>query len=312
MGVAIEAITNNKAAMLINMSYVTNTEQKAMKFYGKFSGLDLVTDFSQGMNAISHLETWKSWADKGWSALSATKQKRWLDVGIDEGMSKRIKAQWDEFGELHDGIRLPSTHRWTDKRAAEALENAVRKETHMTTLVPGKGDIPLWLQTETGKFFGMFQSFISGAHQRLLIAGFQRGDAAFYTGVLAAAAAGGMVQAGKDLARGKDMSQRDPIEFAVDAMDKSGLYGWFSIPFQAASSMAAGRPAEFVFQNVSDTMFAPPPLEWFSTFVVPGMSMMQGELPEGEQLGRMVRTAPMLNTLHLMDMAERLKEYKEE
>jgi len=312
MGIAVEKLTNNKAAMLINMAYVTKGEQRFMKMYGKLSGLDWVTDTSQGMNAISHLSLWKKWGDKGFDTLAPAKQKRLLDVGIDGPMLTRIKSQWDEFGEVIDGERLPTTTRWADEEAAEALENAIRKETFMTTLVPGKGDIPLWLQTEPGKFFGMFQSFISGAHQRLLVSGFQRGDAAFYTGVLVSAIGGGLVQAGKDLARGKDMTQRDPIEYVVDSIDKTGLLGWFSIPMQAGSSMAAGRPAEFVYRNMSDTVFSPPPLEWASTFGVPLLGLTQGETPEQEEFMRLVKATPFLNTLHFMDMSERLYDYRTE
>ena len=254
---------------------------------------------------------WKKWFDS-WGTLGDAKKLRMLDVGIDDKMAARIKKQWDLHGEVVDGIRMPSAANWTDELAAETFENALRKEVYMTTLVPGKGDIPHWMQTEPGKFFGMFQSFIAGAHQRLLVAGFQRNDAAFYTGIIASAVAGGLVQAGKDMARGKSPLDKHPIEYAVDSIDKTGLLGWFSIPLQFASGVAAGQPAEFAWRNMSDTVFSPPPLEWATTFGIPAVSAVQGEVPDREQALRMLKAVPFVNTLHVVDLGEQLLERMEE
>ena len=303
MGIAVEKVTSNKAAMLINMAEISKTEQQALKWYGKFSGLDWVTDTSQAYNAMGHSLMWKKWFDN-WENLGSAKKLRLLDVGIDDKMAARIKKQWDLHGETIDGVRTPSASLWTDDAAAELFENALRKEVYMTTLVPGKGDIPHWMQTEPGKFFGMFQSFVAGAHQRLLIAGFQRGDAAFYTGIIVSALAGGLVQAGKDLARGKNPLDKNPIEYAVDSLDKTGLLGWFSIPIQTMSMVAAGQPAEFAWRNMSDTVFSAPPLEWATVFGIPALGGLQGDMPTQDQAMRMLKAAPFANTLHAVDLAE--------
>ena len=307
MGIATESVLNNKAALMSNMIQVTKKEQVALKNFGKYTGLDWVTDTSQAYNAMSHSMLYKKWFDN-FDKLGDAKKLRLLDVGIDAKMVKRIKAQWDEFGEVIDGMRLPSAHLWDDQIVAEAFENAIRKETYMTTLVPGKGDIPHWLQTEPGKFFGMFQSFVAGAHQRLLIAGFQRNDADFYTGILVAAVGGGLVQAGKDIARGKDPTERDPFDYVVRSLDKSGLLGWFGTPAKAAGAVIRGEAPEFIWRNVSDTAFRPPALDWLMVFGTPAIGMAQGDLPESEEMFDMAKALPMLNSFHLVDMAEQLTE----
>jgi hypothetical protein len=59
---------------------------------------------------------------------------------------------------------------------------------------------------------------------------------------------------------------------------------------------------------MSDTVFSPAPVEWASTFGVPALGLVQGEVPDQEETLRMLKAAPFANTLHIIDLSEQLYE----
>jgi hypothetical protein len=125
-------------------------------------------------------------------------------------------------------------------------------------------------------------------------------------GIIVAGVGGGLVQAGKDLARGRDPSTREPVEYIIRSLDKSGLLGWFGMPMQGIGALARGEAPEFVWRNMSDSAFNPPALDWGMTFGIPAMGAVQGETPTQEEAFRMGKAIPMLNSFHLLDMSEQL------
>lgn len=303
LGIAVQSVTSSKAAMIMNLNQMSKTEQRAMNMYGKFTGLNLVTDVAQAMNVSSVSMTYKKWFDN-WANVGDAKKARIRDMGISEEMVERIRRQWDMFGERYDGVTIPMTSHWPDRQAADALDYALIKEGHIGTPLPGLGDKPLWLSTEAGKFIGMFQSFVSGAHNRLLISGFQRRDADFMSGVLFLSAAGMVVHSAKQMAAGRDISDKDPIELAISGMDRTGIFGWWSVPIKMASQVAAGRPAEFVWRAGAEGFFAPPGMEYLNVFGPLGIDLATGTAPDADTIWRAAKAAPMLNSYHLLDIAQ--------
>src|SRR5690606_38678638 len=119
-------------------------------------------------------------------ARASAKDKRYLAfLGIDESMAGRIAKQFDEFGEVADGIHVGNIDKWTDAQARRAFTAAYNKDIDTIVISKSVADIPLFANTPLGKILFQFNSFNLASHQRILLRGLQEGPARFAASAVA-------------------------------------------------------------------------------------------------------------------------------
>jgi len=165
---------------------------------------------------------------KDWGSLSARDKERFLSNGIDQQMHSRMQLQIRQHGERVDGEWMPNTDAWTDATARQNFRNALNQTVERTIITPGAGDRALWTSTEWGSLMTQFKGYGQGAMVRLLTAGLQEKDAAFWQGLVMLVGIAAVVNEIKKAQYGIDDSQDTLNDVLIDAVDRSGALGWFT------------------------------------------------------------------------------------
>lgn len=311
LGIAVESVTNQRASALAEMAFTNKFAHTSMRMFGKYTGLNLLTDVSQALNAIGTSNMWIKWmTDMG--KVSKKNRQKLLDVGIDNKLAKEITNQIKMYGKKSGDVTMPESHLWRSKQgklAARAFENALRKEVNTTSLIPGKGDIPLALKTEAGKFFAMFTSFLLSSQQRWILAGVQRADAEWLTGMLMLSATGMMVSAGKYAAFGKDVSDKEPIDWILDGMDRGGALGLFALPIGwIRLGFDDSTPSRYIGKSATEQLLIPPGIKYAERLITPMIKVMRGEELSDSDSWNMIKAIPLANTFHAVDIMRQAAE----
>ena len=193
----------------------------------QFGGMIVMTNMLQASEAIA----------KG----SATaKQIRKLGAGgINTDLAERIHKQFEKYGEIQNGVYLAKAADWDDKLAREAFRAAVVRDVDRIIVTPGQ-DKPLWMSTELGKTIGQFRSFNLSAMQRITLSAMQQRDADTLAGIVVALSLGAMTYMAKQLTADRELSD-NPVVWATNAFDWSGLGGWMMDVNNIAEKASRGR-----------------------------------------------------------------------
>ena len=163
-----------------------------------------------------------------WSTISSRDKEKFLANGIDQQMHSRMKLQMNQHAKQEDGEWLPETDLWTDSTARLKFRNALNQTVERTIITPGAGDRALWTSTELGSLMTQFKGYGQGAMVRLLTAGLQEKDAAFWQGLALLVGAAAIVNEIKNVQYGIDDSKDTYNDKLINAIDRSGALGWFT------------------------------------------------------------------------------------
>jgi hypothetical protein len=216
-------------------------------------------------------------------------------------------------GEIQDGIMLPRAADWTDKEAQEAFRAAVVREVDRAIVTPGQ-DKPLWMSTELGKAVGQFKSFGISSMQKTMLAGLQQRDAATLNGVMLSLGLGAMTYWAKMATTGHETSD-DPAQWAVEALDKSGLTGWLMDANNIAEKATRGRVgfsaltgkqvSRFASRNVTGAFLGPSADAIADIFQVSG-SIFAGDTTQGD-LHKLRQLVPAQNLFYLRSLFDKVE-----
>jgi hypothetical protein len=165
---------------------------------------------------------------KDWNAISTRDQEKFLANGIDQQMHSRMRLQMNQHAKQEDGEWLPETDLWTDGNARLSFRNALNQTVERTIITPGAGDRALWTSTELGSMMTQFKGYGQGSMVRLLTAGMQEKDAAFWQGALLLVGLAAIVNEIKNVQYGIDDSKDTYNDKLINAVDRSGMLGWFT------------------------------------------------------------------------------------
>lgn len=257
------------------------------------------------------LRSSKRWAD---GIASADEIRRLAASGIDLDMARSIARQFDEFGEVTDGIWLAQTGAWTDKTAKEAVRAAVVRDVDRIIVTPGQ-DKPLWMSTELGKMVGQFRSFFFSTMQKTVLSGLQQRDAAVLNGTMMMLGLGAMTYYFKQTAAGRPVSD-DVGVWAVEAFDKSGLGGWLMEVNALAEKASRGRVglsaftgqevSRYASRNVMGSFLGPTPGAISDIFQVSG-SIFAGDTSKAD-LHKARMLVPFQNIFYLRRLFDHVEE----
>lgn len=164
---------------------------------------------------------------KSWTSLSRTDQEKFLKNGISQQDHMRMQALIKANGQKVDGEWMPNTDLWNDPVMVRKYRNALNQNVERIIVTPGAGDRALWTSTEFGSLLTQFKSYGQGAMVRVLTAGLQEKDAAFWQGAFLMVGLASIVNEFKRYQYGIDKEQ-DFDEKLIDAIDRSGTLGWFT------------------------------------------------------------------------------------
>lgn len=257
-----------------------------------------------------------------WSegTISDAAKRKLAQLGIGEQEAKLIAEQINKHSDKGD-VWLANAEAW-DKPARDIFRAAVTKDTDGTIITPGVGDKPLWMSTPTGKMIGQFKSFVFASHGRMLVAGLQQRDAAFYNGLMLSFALGAMTYSVKEIVRGKE-PDTEPKKMLSEAVNYSGA---FALMAEAnglvekatrgnvgVSALTDSAPmSKFASRNAMGALFGPTVGTVQDVFqVTGGIGMSVGSDPKGftqKDMRAMRRLLPYQNlwyTRNLLNYVEK-------
>lgn len=164
---------------------------------------------------------------KPWSKLTKADQEKFLKNGIGEQDHMRMQSLIKQFGQKEGKEWLPNTEAWSDPTMRLKFRNALNQNVERTIITPGAGDRALWTSTEFGSMLTQFKSYGQGAMVRMLTAGLQEKDGAFWQGAFLIVGLAGIINEIKRLQYGID-SNEDAGTKLINAIDRSGIGGWFT------------------------------------------------------------------------------------
>ncbi|GAA2871966.1 hypothetical protein GGQ99_000959 [Aminobacter niigataensis] len=259
LGIAAETYLNSRAASLhdvLDIYRPTSRVERGVKVgadvFQNVSGLAQWTDFSKlaaGMVAGTELTR----AAEALSVGKATaKQIRDLaENGIDAAMAGRIEAalKADGGSDVIDGMRIPNTGNWTDAGAREAFEGALARDVDVMIITPG-AEKPLMMSNPIAALILQYKSFVTAAHERLLVRSLQTRDINVLHGAVSAIGLGILAEYAYSAIVGRDMP-KEPGDLIKAGMTRSGMLGWYQeanalsekwFSLDAFSAVGAKRP----------------------------------------------------------------------
>lgn len=259
----------------------------------QFSGMVVMTNILRAARKVAD------------GTATADEIRKLAASNIDADMAKRIAAEFSQHGQTQDGVMLAKAADWGDNAAREAFRTAVVRDVDRIIVTPGQ-DRPLWMSTELGKTVGQFKSFSISAMQRLALAGLQQRDAATLNGVMVALGLGAMSYWAKQATSGRETSD-DPMVWAVEAFDRSGLSGWLMEANNIAEKATRGRVglsaltgeqvSRYATRNVTGAFLGPTPEAIADIFQVSG-SIFAGDTTKSD-LRRIRQMVPLQNLFYL-------------
>lgn len=195
----------------------------AATMFSKLTLLDHWTDMNKAL--ASNLTQNRILRGSGKYASLPKRERDYLAfLGIDGSMAERIAREFDAHGFEDGGVRVAGTEEWADDWARRVFRAAVAKDVDSTIVTKGIGDVPLWMNTPTGKLVGQFKSFAASSHQRVLMRGLQERPTAVLSGVVFSMLAGMLVYALKSIESNRmdDLSD-NPGRWMMEGIDRSGI-----------------------------------------------------------------------------------------
>jgi hypothetical protein len=148
--------------------------------------------------------------------------------------------------------------------------------------------------------------------QKTMLAGLQQRDAATMNGVLLSLGLGAMAYWAKSAVAGKETSD-DPAQWAVEALDKSGLTGWLMDANNIAEKATRGRVgfsaltgkqvSRFASRNVTGAFLGPSADAISDIFQVSG-SIFAGDTTQGD-LHKLRQLVPANNLFYIRSLFDR-------
>lgn len=260
-GIGIEIETNHMLRAITENDYLANSNRGkvergadyALDAFSKLSGMAYWNNFNKRLAAqVSQAKTIRTLLNYNKTGkISKADEVRLLSLGLSKNSWSSIIKQFEKHGSKESGSYIANFKNW-DKDTKELFGAALRKDVDSTIIVPGKGDIPIWVQrSEMAKVFTQFKSFILAATTKILMSGLQRHDKNVLQGVVALIALGYMSKILKDQINGKDTN--DDIETVImEGIARSGLSGIIGeVPLAIAGS------SRFSQQTAYGMMFGP-------------------------------------------------------
>lgn len=180
-----------------------------------FSGLASITRFSQHLAARAIQQRIVNTVLGKAGKFDA---RRWADLGIDSGMSKRIEQQIAQHvafvdNEVGGKVRVMNWSGWDDVDARDAVLHAVHKEARRIIQEEDLGDTAAWMHKPLWKLVTQFRRFGLVSYSKQLLHGVSHADAEVATAALMMSALGTISYTAQMELKTVGMSDEDAAKF---------------------------------------------------------------------------------------------------
>ncbi len=185
-------------------------------------------------------------------------------LGIGSNNYKIIADELNQHAYKEGRLFVANTEKWNNPEAVRIYRNAMNTDIDSTIVTVGAGDLPLWMQTETGKVVGQFKSFVFGATQQVLVSSLQQKDMAVLNGLISAVGLGMMAYYFKAKLAGKELS-KDPRVWLAEGIDRSGYFSILAdyshiadkVGLGASSLLGTGELSRYQSRNIGASLLGP-------------------------------------------------------
>jgi len=192
--------------------------------------------------------------------VSAFEKAKLAAHGIGDEELAAIREQWATHGSNEGGLNRARTELWTDKDAAQNVEQAIQRAASGNAFFIGKGDVPGFADSQMGKFMFQFKGFVMGSVERLalpLAQGIAHGDVKAANGLAMMLSLGGLRYYLKERAAGRqpDMS---PESLGPEMLQASGVLAFLPDLYDASTGLThLPRLSKFKGQSVDEMALGP-------------------------------------------------------
>ena len=174
-----------------------------------------------GTRIIESVEKWAA------GSISEADKAKLARAHIDGPMAERIAAELERHASDHGAVRIANTELWTDAEAVRHFRAALAKDVNIAVVTPAPGEKPLWMSTQLGGLLAQYKGFGMSSTMRVLLPGLQAPDRNFLLGAVALVGLGGLTDMLQSQRRGEDYGKKNGARRFSDALDRSGLLGYF-------------------------------------------------------------------------------------
>lgn len=230
LGTALDVVLHTREHSLEGTSGLMDTGDRVNRFAqnatAKFTKFSMIAHWDASIRLISAQLEQDALARlvKG-DNVSEFEKAKLAAHGIGDDELAAIKEQWNTHGSNENGLNRARTELWTDKDAANNVEQAVQRAASGNAFFIGKGDVPGFADSQFGKFMFQFKGFVMGSVERLalpLAQGLAHGDVKAASGLAMMLSLGGLRYYLKERAAGRqpDMS---PGSLGPEMLQASGV-----------------------------------------------------------------------------------------
>ncbi|RCL00943.1 MAG: hypothetical protein JSC189_001036 [Candidatus Tokpelaia sp. JSC189] len=210
--------------------------RNAASGFTRMTGILHWNDFQKSLSATMTqnriLRNAEAAATKGFDALSPSEKAYMGFLGLGHGRAEYLGKMFKSHGETEGGILVANTQKWGSDEIADiirrAYRGAINKDVDSIIVTKGVGDVPLFMNTPTGRLIGQFKSFALASNQRVLMRGLQEDKTRFIGGILGMTVIGAFTYALKQMESGREVSD-NPGTWVAEGLDRSGI---FSVAFE--------------------------------------------------------------------------------
>lgn len=232
--------------------------QRGTSYASRWNGINLFTDWQQGIASISsqHRILEAALGNSGAGTFVHGDGTRLLRMlGVDANVQTDIARYYARHGREIDGVKVANTDEWLRaanatgdaqeiaraERAVRTYREAVNMDVNSIVSRRGLGDAPLWAQTPLGKLVTQFSGYAMGAHSRVMLRGLQENQARMVGGLVAMTAIGALTsymtawRGGRErFEKYVEQTSKNPAILIGEGLDRSGF---FPLLFDAANRL---------------------------------------------------------------------------
>lgn len=254
-GAALQRALNQRLLNITDVEEgVSKVNDVVLKGFGKFTGFNAYTDIMEtvavntAMDQILRVAR-KADAGKKLNRLDTMKMAR---MGFTQSDLKMIYKESLRTGGAKDDVLLyANTMEWENFDLAKKFEAALGADAHKTIVRIGIGDKPAWLDEHPiWSLLFQYKTFMIASMNRMIIAGIQQRDLSTMMGALASIYIGSHVGGLKAWLRGEDSSKWSAEKQIMEGIDRSGMLGIYTIPYNLLRQQLGGAPSRYLHRGV--------------------------------------------------------------
>jgi hypothetical protein len=305
MGTALEWTLDTRAGTLADIGDElagSKVEEFAQRATQAFSRVSLMATWNSSLKSItSALEQDAILRLVQGRRISSLNRGKLAVHGIGDEHIERIAAQVRQFADTSDGMLRARTELWTDREAAELVEQAVLRSADTLVLSRGVGDLPVFMDSEVAKTLLQFKSFGMASVNRLLIPmaqGLAHGDLATANGLAVMLSLGAFTYATKEWAAGRE-PDLSAARLIPEALNWSGVLAYLPDVYDPLVGAPLNLPRLSRYQDRSASeSFLGPTVGTFDEVLATASRFTDGTVTQ-KDLHKLRQLAPLQNLFYL-------------